>query len=228
VQQAFGAVGTAAVAFAAIMAGGAAFKEMVSSTVNLNVSSMELGRQFGVSATQASVLKVALGEAFLTQDQFSAAASRITRTLNTNEGAFKSLGVATRDSNGNFRSTLDIMLDVNAKLLTFKEGTDRNIEAVKIYGRSWTEFQEILRLVRGGMTEAAATATALNLVVSKESEAATEAYRAAMNGVHETTEGVFNTIGQALLPSLTSLGEWFRSIGPATLKRRARRCRRSV
>jgi hypothetical protein len=217
VQEAFGLLGEATAAFAALLAGGAAFKEMVASTVKLNVESMELGRQFGISATQASVLKVALGETFLTQDQLASAGSRITRTLNTNEGAFKSLGVATRDQNGNFRSTLDIMTDVNAKLLTFKEGTDRNIEGTKIYGRGWAEISPILRLTAQSMAEAQISAETLNLTVSKESEASTAAYRSAMVGVKDVFEGIFNTIGQALLPELTALGEWFRSEGPSAI-----------
>src|SRR5580693_1088946 len=217
VSEAFGAIGEAAVAITAIMAGGAAFKEMVSATVNLNVSSAELGKQFGISASQASTLKVALGETFLTQDQLSAAGSRLTRTLNTNEGAFKELGVATRDSSGNFRSTLDIMTDVNAKLLTFKEGTDRNIEGTKLYGKGWSEVSDILRLTKPAMEEAAATATELNLVVTKEGEAATQRYRTAMVSLNDVFEGIKNTIGQALLPVLSSIGEWFRENGPAAI-----------
>jgi hypothetical protein len=217
VESAFGLVGEAIVGITSILAGGAAFKEMVESTVKLNVESMELGKQFGISATQASVLKVALGEAFLTQDQLAAAGSRITRTLNTNEGAFKSLGVATRDQNGNFRSTLDIMTDVNAKLLTLKEGTDRNVEGTRIYGRGWAEIAPILRLTAAGMAEAQHTAEELNLTVSKQSEASTAAYRGAMVGVKDVFEGIFNTIGDALLPALTSLASWFQSEGPAAI-----------
>jgi hypothetical protein len=217
VNEAFGLLGEAAVAITGIMAGGAAFKEMVSATVNLNVQSLELGKQFGISATQASVLKVALGETFLTQDQLSAAGARMTRTLNTNEGAFKQLGVSTRDAQGNFRSTLDIMTDVNARLLQFKEGTDRNIEGTKIYGRGWQEVSNILRLTKPAMEEAAATATELNLVVTKEGEAATQRYRSAMVSLKDVFEGIRNTIGEALLPVLSSIGEWFRENGPQAI-----------
>jgi hypothetical protein len=217
VQEAFSMVGQAALAVTAIMAGGAAFKEMVSAAVGLNVSSMELGKQFGISATQASVLKVALGETFLTQDQLASAGQRITRTLNTNEGAFKNLGVATRDSNGNFRSTLDIMTDVNARLLTFKEGTDRNVEGTKIYGRGWAEVEPILRLVAAALAQAQKNATELNLAVSAEGEAATKRYRDSMAALDEVMQGVRNTIGEALLPVLSSIGEWFRENGPAAI-----------
>jgi len=204
-------------AITGVLAGGAAFREMVTSTVNLNVESLNLGKQFGVSATQASILKVALGETFLTQDQLAAAGSRMTRTLNSNENAFKDLGVATRDQNGNFRSTLSIMEDVNARLLTFREGTDRNIEGTKIYGRGWQEVSEILRLTKPAMADAQTTAAELNLTVSKEGEASTQAYRSAMVGIKDVFEGIRNTIGEALLPVLTSLGNWFRDAGPAAI-----------
>jgi hypothetical protein len=217
VQDAFGKLGEAALAITSIMAGGKVFGEMVSGTVNLNVESMELGKQFGISATQASALKVALGATYLTQEQMSAAASRMTRTLNTNEGAFKGLGVATRDGNGNFRSTLDIMLDVNQALLQFKEGTDRNIEGTKIYGKGWSEVSDILRLTAPAMEEAKLKADELNLTVSQESEAATAAYRAAFQDTKDVLEGIMNTIGQAVMPGLTSLGEWFREIGPSAI-----------
>src|ERR1019366_924298 len=217
VQSAFGLVGEAVVGITAILAGGSAFKEMIASTVNLNVQSLELGKQFGVSATEASVYKVALAETFLTQDQLSGAGARITRTLNSNESAFKNLGVATRDSNGNFRSTGDIILVVNEKLMTFKEGPDRNVEATKNYGRGWQENAAILRFTRDAIDEARVHAEALNLTVSTQSEAATAAYRSSMVGLKAVFEGVYNTIGQALMPVLTSLGDWFRGIGPAAI-----------
>lgn len=217
VQHAFGLLGEATAALGSALAGGEAFKEMISATVDLNFSSMELGKQFGISATEASQLKVALGETFLSQDTLSAGASRLTRTLNTNEQAVKDLGVQTRDSNGNFRSTLDIMEDVNAKLLTFKEGTDRNVEGTKIYGKGWQEVIDILRLTPEAMEEAKAQADALNLTVSQESLDATLKYKSAMVGLKDTFEGVFGTIGQALLPALTSIGEWFKDVGPPTI-----------
>jgi hypothetical protein len=217
VSAAFEMIGTAALAITGILAGGKVFGDMISSTVKLNVESKELGKQFGISATDASVLKIALGSVFLTQDQFSAAAARITRTLNTNEGAFKSLGVATRDQSGALRSTIDIMTDVNARLMTFTEGTNRNVEGVKIYGRGWAEVAPILRLTKAAMEEAAVTATELNLQVGQESEAATAAYRSSMEGVHNTIDGIFNAVGQSLLPVLTDLGVWFRSVGPEAI-----------
>ena len=205
------------VAFTAVLAGGEAFKEMIASSVDLVKESGLLGRQFGISATDASVLKVALGGVFVTQDQMAAGAAKITIALKKNESAFTDLGVATRDQNGDFRSTIDIMQDTNERLMEFKEGTDRNVEGTKIYGKAWQEVAPTLRVTKEVMEEARLKASELGLVVGQEGVAQTKAYRTAMNDVHEVMEGVAVVIGNALLPALTSMGAWMAENGTAII-----------
>jgi hypothetical protein len=208
----------AVLGFASLFAGGALFKDLISSTVGATTEAILMGRQFGISATQASILKLALAAVFVTQEQFSSAGNAITRTLKTNEDSFKQLGVATRDANGNLRPTVDIILDVNSKLATFKEGTDRNVEGMKIYGRAWKEVAPTIGLTSEAMAAAKITADALGLTVGQEGEAANKRYRTSMDGVHNVLSGVANVIASALLPVLSSLGEWFGSIGPQVVQ----------
>ena len=219
VSNAFSMIGEAAIAVTALMAGGKIFGDMVSETVNLNAQSMELGKQFGISATQASVLKVALGETFLTQEQLGAAGSRITRTLNTNEGAFKSLGVATRDQERGFSFDARHHDRCECPETPDLQGGVRiaTLKAWKIYGRGWQEVAPILRLTSESMAAAQVNAEQLNLVVTNQSEASTAAYRSAMVGLSDTFDGLKNTIGQALLPVLTSMAQWFRETGPQAI-----------
>jgi hypothetical protein len=214
---AFEKVQGAFIAFTAILAGGSAFKEALESTVNMTKESMALGRQFGISATDASVLKVAMASVFVTQDQMSAGAGKITMALKKNESAFTDLGVATRDSNGNFLSTSVIMQATNERLMEFKEGVDRNVEGVKIYGRAWNEIAPILKVTQEVMDEARVKADALGLTIGAESVAAVQKYRGAMNDTHEVFEAFEKAIGDALLPSLTQLGEWFGEMGPSVI-----------
>lgn len=197
-----------------VLAGGAALRASVEATVTLTRESQALARQFGMTATEASALKVALGDAYIEQETFATAAAKITKVLADDEEAFTKLGIATRDGNGEFRSTLDIMLDVNKRLLAFREGTDRNVEGTKIYGKAWTEVAPVLRLTTGLMEESRAKAAELGLVVGQENVEATTRYRAAMNDVGDVFDAVRKTIGDALLPILTDLGTWFASIGP--------------
>jgi hypothetical protein len=204
----------AMIAFAAVAAGGAAFKQAVDASVEMTKSANALGKSLGITATEASILNVALDDVYLSSDTINTANAKLTKTLGSNEAAFTNLGVSTRDANGHFRSSLDIMLDTNTHLLKFKEGIDRNIEGQKIYGKSWAEVSGILKLTAAGMEESKAKAEQLGLVVGQENVEATAKYRAAMNDVHDVLQATEKAIGDALLPVLTQLGEWFSSAGP--------------
>ena len=203
--------------FTAILAGGAAFKEAIDASVNLTKESIALGKALGISATEASVLNVALGDTYQTSEDFIASNGKMTKQLVKNEGAFQNLGVATRDSNGHFRNSVDIQMDVNKRLLEFKEGVDRNIEGIKIYGKGWQEASQTLRLTSEVMEAARVKSSALGLSIGQENVAATARYCAAMNDVHDVITAVLKATGDALLPVLSQMGEWFSQVGPAAV-----------
>jgi hypothetical protein len=200
------------------IAGGSMFKEFVTSSMETTKEAVSLGKAFGVTATEASYMRAAAAGVGIGFDALMSAGNRITRTLLSNEDAFKNLGVATRDSNGNFRNTNDVMMDVNHRLLEFKEGTDRNVEGMKIYGREWSNIAPLVSKFKGVTEESRREAEALNLVVGQEAVSAMADYKTAQLGAGEVMEGIKNTIGQALMPGLTNLANWFRSIGPAAVE----------
>jgi hypothetical protein len=232
-------------AISAAVAGGSALKEFVSAAVDVTKQAQSMGKSLGVSATDASVFKSALNEVGVSGDLVAMAGKRVTMALSQGGEKFAALGVQTRDANGEFRNSRDIMLDVNEKLRGFKEGTDRNIESMKIYGRSYADLAPFINkftadlegeeLAHAGLkkeqleglsaSERYAViqdylkqrAMALNLVVGQESVDAVRAYGIAQRGMKEVFEGVERTIGEALLPRLTDLGKWFNSIGPTAV-----------
>lgn len=211
---AFSKLNEAFLAVTAVLAGGEAFKEAIDSTVAASFGAEELGRQLGITAEKASVMKVAMDENFVSADALTTAQARITQTMRKNEPAFDSLGVKIRDSNGHLRNSVDVMQDVNAKLLTFKEGTDRNVEAQMIYGKSWASIEPIIKITGAAMQEAQDKADSLGLTVGQRSVAQALDYKTTMVGVHDVLEGLERAIGNALLPVLTSMGKWFESVGP--------------
>lgn len=218
VQAAISKVQGIMLAFTAVLGGGAAFKAAVDATVNLSKESITLGRTLGIGASQASILKTALGDVYATTDQVTAATAKIAATLNKDEQAFTRLGVATRDSNGHFRNSLDILLDVNSKLSGLKEGTDRNVAGVQIFGKAWASMEPLIRLNAKAMEDAAAKAKALGLVVGQEDVEATTKYRAALNDAEDVMKALEKTIGDALLPSLTETAQWFSDVGPTAIR----------
>jgi hypothetical protein len=219
VADVFGKVQRAVLGFTAVLAGGGAFKATIDRTVELNVEAQRLGRTLGISATDATVLAKSLGDIFLTTEEFATAARGLTQTLRSNEDAVTGLGVATRDASGNLRNQLDIMLDVNKRLAGLKEGTDRNIEGSRIYGKSWQELGQIVQLQGDRFAAAEAKARSFNLVATVESVAATNAYRAAMDDVGDVMDGLGKVIAEAVMPALTAMGRWFGEVGPQLVTR---------
>lgn len=202
---------------AGVLAGGAMFKAAVGETVKWTGEAVKLSRALGITTERASVLNLALGDVYLSHEDMIAGSSRLTRTLNTNEAAFQRLGVQTRDTDGHFRNTLDIMVDVNDKLRGMKEGTDRNIAGIQLYGKGWQEASGLLKLTTQVMEDARKKADDLHLIVGPEAVNRMKGYKAAMNDVEDVWMAAKVLVGEQLLPVLTSVGIWFSDMGPTAL-----------
>lgn len=212
--QTYRGVAAAATAVAGTAMG---VKAVADGAADIALQSQKLARALGITTSEATVLDDALGDLFLTSDTLIAANNKLTQTLREDEGAVQKLGVATRDNNGHLRNSLDIMLDVSRRLAEYREGVDRNIEGQKIHGRSWTEVSAIVRLTGEAMEASREKVQALGLVVGGENVAAAMRYRIAMDDVGDVVTAVKKAIGDALMPVLTKLGEWFSAIGPAAV-----------
>ena len=219
-KSSFGAVGgsvmsaqNALAGFAALLAGGVA-KAAIEETVKFNKESNALARTLGITAAEASVLNVALGDIYQDSTALTGAIAKMTRAMNDDEGKINALGVATRESNGAFRNSLTVFQDVTERLGRFKEGTDRNIEAAKIFGKTWQDVLPMLKLTTEGIEQARQKAESLGLVITEQSGKTVADYRASMNDVGDVMLGVKNAISQALMPTLEWMGNWFASIGP--------------
>ena len=206
--------------FAALMAvvgGGAFLKGTINETRDWTVEAQKLARTLGVTTEEASVFGVAIREVHGDADMFLSIATKMTRTLNSNESAFQKLGVATRDHEGHLRNTKDIMLDTFAALSTMKEGTDRNIASTQIFGKGWLEVQKYLAITRDTMVEAKEKAEKLNLIVGSDSVAATKAYRKSAEDLDLTIKALKIRIGQELMPVMQDFNSMAAEEGPAAL-----------
>lgn len=213
VQGSFKMLASVAAGATAFLAGGAMFKDMVNTTNAVAGEVGKLSRQLGITAQQASVLRIALDDAFLSVEDMQAGANRITKQLLSNEDAFKRLGVATRDSNGHYRNTVDIMMEVNSALSKIKAGTDQNVAGMSIYGKSWGEVRGLMKLTKEAMDEAAERAKELHLLIGPEQVAASRQYKLAMKDLEDVNESLKVQIGKELIPVLTDLSVAFGKAG---------------
>lgn len=205
---------TGAVGALATVAGGAAFAGIIKSAVDWDISVGRLANTLGMTTAQASVYSVAMQRVGVDQDVAEKAGLRLAKTLDSNESVFKKLGVATRDTNGNLRSTADLMPEVNQKLSELKSGTDRNVMAMEIYGRSWNDVRQLLKITPEAMDAARKKAEELHLIVGDEGVAQTKKYKEGINDLNLIAKSLSIQFGNALLPNLIKVGAWFGSSGP--------------
>lgn len=217
VHATIGNIGKAFAGVTAVLAGGAMFKDVVNTTKEVAGEIVKLKNSLGMSAEEASVLRVALDDVFLTADDMAGAAARVTKQLVKNEDAFKNLGVSTRDSNGHFRSTIEIMSETNSQLMKFKEGTDRNVEGMKIYGKGWEEARKTLKLTAEAMAEGKKRAEELHLIFGDSGLKAVKDYRLAMKDLGDIGESFKVNFGNKIIPILTNIAVKFGDAGVAAI-----------
>lgn len=196
-----------------IIAGGAAFKSVISGTVSWDLETAKLAKTLGDTTENASVMKVALHTLGIDQEVVSTAALRMARTMNTNSDAFKALGVDAEAMRKSGKSNIEIMMATVTALGQYKGGLDRNQAALSIFGRSWGELQQLMRLTPAIMNEARETAERLHLVVGQEGVNSAREYKKAINELGLVQESLKVQIGRDLIPVLTELGSAFGSAG---------------
>jgi hypothetical protein len=212
-----GAIAAVGAVAGSIVAVAVSAKRLTDTTYEATHAAELLASKLGVSAAQGGVLAQAVDNVNSDTATLESGLSKVTQALDKNEEAFGKLGVATRDSNGNFRSSLDILQETNSKFAEFREGTDRNIEMQRIYGKSWQDMVPLLNLTAEAAAETEARMRELGLVIGEENVAAAHAYDDALDDVGMVMKGLSKAIGDALMPVLTKLGEWFSSIGPGAI-----------
>lgn len=217
VQEGFKALQEGFLAVTAIMAGGRAFKEAIDQTKEITSSAIALGKILGTSATEASALAVALDDVGGKAEDFSLASQGLTRQLKNHEKALNDMGIATRDANLNLLSGNELMFNAIDAVNSYKEGTDRNLAAQVAFGRGMSATNAIFKLTKEGQDEAKKSAQELGLIVGQEDVDAYKENKKATNEAIDVLKGMAKAVGDAVLPVLTQLSEWFREIGPGAI-----------
>jgi hypothetical protein len=203
---------------AAVAAGGAVFKSFVDAATTASGEVLRLSKALGINREEANLLRVQLHGAGVGVDDYVTASLQLDRQLRSNETAIRATGMATRDANGQLLDGHKLMTNALATLKQYREGTQQNIAAQVIFGRGASEIAKLHRLNSESMRQAAKDMEELGLRVTKESEANTKSYNAAIRQLGLAFMGIKEAIGREVLPHLTSFAEWFRAKAPDIIK----------
>lgn len=205
------------IAIGAVLAGGAVFKQAVSEAAAFTEESMKLGNALGISATEASTFIAALADIDVSQQEFITSAKGLTKEVKNNEDGLQAMGLQTRDAAGNLRPLNELMVDAVDVLNDYKVGTDRAIAGQALFGKGFDINGNLTKLNSETLKENAELQKSLGMIVGQDNVEAWQAYDQAMDQSTLTAKAMQTTVGNALIPVLTKLGEWFVAIGPAAI-----------
>lgn len=212
----FGKVGALiGTAFAALAGGKLAM--MAKETADYTEEAMKLGRAMGTTATQAGIWMEVAKELGSSTGEVEGAAKGLTRQLKENEDGLNRLGLVTRDSKGNMLDMDTLMKSAIATVNSHKEGTDRNMAAQEIFGRSVSGNSKLLLANAEAFKQDEEYIRSLGGQVSGESVAAWELYDSAMDKVGMGMTAFRNTIGNEVMPVIAKLAEWLSAAMPAAI-----------
>ena len=188
-------------------------EDSVKATIDLGTETLQLQRNFGLTAEQASGLIAVFDRFGVDVDQISTAfgifQKRIVDVSEAQKVGIKTnalLGIGLTDSKGNLRSMADILSDVADK---FKSGvvpaSERAGVAMDLFGRSGKTMIPILLQGRDGIAELEDKAKSMGIVLSQQGVDNILKYIQSQKTLNEAIEGVKIQIGSALLPEITKV-----------------------
>jgi len=202
----------------AAIAGGKAFKEVIGASNEWTGEAKKLSVQLGVTTERASVMMVAMRSMGMDSEVVTLASGKMAKQIATNGQAFEKLGVAVKDSTGQYRPSLDIMGEVNAKLKEIKNPIEQNIAGTQVYGKSWNDVRGVMRLTSEEIKAAEQKTKDLGLVVGDEGVANAKKYKESINDMKLIMTSLEVQLGAAVIPAFVALGSWLSGVGPTIAK----------
>ena len=127
-----------------------------------------MAKQTGFTTDELQKMQYAADRIDVSMETITGAAARMTKQLGSNEDKFASLGVATRDVNGNFRSTSDIFYDTVKALSQIQNETERDTVAMDIFGKSANELAGVIDDGGAALKEFGKEAEDAGLIMSQD------------------------------------------------------------
>jgi len=200
------AFGEAATVAFAVLAGHRVFNEVIEGSQQWAFTVEGLSRRLGVTTQEASALAFAAKVDNIEIGQLEGALRSIARTLNTDEAAFRNLGIEVRDAKGQYLPLEEILIRTTERLKEFRAGTDQQVAATQVLKRSIGDLSDLLRVDwRTSLTEARELAEAFGLSLDAAGVAHARQFEDSVDLMKLAALGFSNVLAEALRPQLQAM-----------------------
>ena len=191
-------------------------KHAVESTKELELSVGLLAQKLAITSEEAGVLDIALKMVGSSGEAYAGMFLKFERRMVASSERMKELGVDVDAIKNGQKSANTVFEEAVQHMLDYKVGHDQATYALEVFGRNVEEVYK-LQNINNEVKERATQLEAMGVQVTQQNISASKDYRAAMVGVGVVFEGFTKTLGDAFMPLLTDLGNWFVDMGPSSI-----------
>ncbi len=194
-----------------------AFEKTAGKAMEFGLETSKFAAMMGSSTEHAAGLSAALNSVGVSLQEYEQLAMRMEMRLKTQEGAFNSLGMATRDSSGALMQGEALMQSAIATMQQYKVGTDQNEFALQVFGRRAQDIYDIMRANRVEQQGYIDDMKALGVNINDTSQASVE-QEAALGRLKQMWTDLEIAIGQQLMPLMIDLFRFMHDVGLPALQ----------
>lgn len=172
----------------------------------------KLAKQLGTTSEELSTLTFAASQSGASQDDLRLALRRTARGIDQAEAGtgtygkkLLELGIATRDVNGNMRSSTDVLKDIADLFKTLPDGPTKTALAFELLGDNGQRLIPLLNEGSAGMAKLQERARELGLEISTKTAEDAAYFNDQLAELKASMQGLGNSIASDALPHLTEM-----------------------
>ena len=170
-----------------------------------------LSKQTGISTAELQKMKYAADMIDVDTDTIVGGMKKLKKAVGDGNGEFEKLGVRTTNANGELRNMTDIFYDTVEALSKIPNETERDIEAMELFGKSADELAGVIDDGGLALKQLGEEAETMGLIIPQEQIDKANEFNDAIDQLKAEATGTFAELGteiaEMLLPYLPDVKE---------------------
>ncbi len=162
-------------------------------------------KEYSLTAEQIQELHQAEQAIEVDQDTITSSMAKLTAKIKDNSDAFDTLGVKTKDSNGQYRDSLDIYYDTIDALGNVKNQTEADTLAQELFGKSYADVKPIIDAGSSAIKQYGEESKAAGYIMSNDTVSALDAVYQKNLDVEDGWEAISSTLAKQYSPAMTDV-----------------------
>lgn len=193
-------------------AAGATLFGMAKFTANAGDEAVKVSQKLGIGVEKWQEYAHSANIANIAQESLAAGLGNLSRNMQeaadgSDEAAkaFRQMGIPITNAEGKLRSSSAVMEDVADRFKAMKDGTEKTVLAMKLFGKAGRDMIPLLNYGAQGLRDDAIEARRLGLVLSEETANGAELFNDNVTRMVGSLTGLRNLIGTALIPQFNQI-----------------------